>query len=86
MPITGASEDDAGTIKRIITLKAKDAPKNLYFRVAQGALKRRKSFEGDELAISVKGESPLFKTVTFGFPSYSRRKLSSKSPILGANN
>ena len=60
MPIAGASEDDAGAIKRIIKLKAKDSPKNLYFRLAQGSFEKKgKSFKGDELAISVKGGEPL---------------------------
>jgi hypothetical protein len=60
MPIAGASEDGAGTIKRVIKLKAKDAPKNLYFRVAQGSFEKKgQSFEGDELAISVKGGEPV---------------------------
>ena len=60
MPVASASEEDFGKIKRLIKLKAKDAPKDLYFRVAQGNFEKKgKSFEGDELAISVKGGEPV---------------------------
>ena len=60
MPLPGASEDEVGKIKRVIELKAKDAPKNLYFRLAQGSFEKKgQSFEGAEVAISVKGGEPV---------------------------
>ncbi len=60
IPLAGASEGEPGAIKRIIKLKAKDAPKNLYFRVAQGGFEKKgESFDGEELAISVKGGEPV---------------------------
>ena len=60
IPVAGASEEDFGKIKRLIKLKAKDAPKGLYFRLAQGNFEKKgKSFKGDELAISVKGGEPV---------------------------
>ena len=43
LPLPGASEDEVGKIKRVIELKAKNAPKNLYFRLAQGSFEKKGS-------------------------------------------
>ena len=44
----------------MIELKAKNAPKNLYFRLAQGSFEKKgQSFEGAEVAISVQGGEPV---------------------------
>ena len=58
MPVAG-TEDEYGKIKRVIKLKANDAPDNLYFRIAQGGFEEKAgSFLSNELSITVKGASP----------------------------
>ena len=59
VPMAAGEDDLAGQIKRVIKLKAKDAPDNLYFRIAQGGFEEKDgSFLGNELAITVKGANP----------------------------
>ncbi len=59
MPVAAGEDDLAGQIKRTIKLKAKDAPENLYFRIAKGGFEENDgSFESSELAITVKGGKP----------------------------
>ncbi|MGE4550755.1 MAG: PA14 domain-containing protein [Opitutales bacterium] len=56
VPISAGSDDAAGQIKRVIKLKAKNAPANLYFRIAQGDFEEEGgSFQSSELVVTVKG-------------------------------
>lgn len=50
-------DEGAETIKRVLTLKAKGSPGNLYFRVAQGDVKEEGGgfLVNDELLVNVKG-------------------------------
>ena len=59
VPMAAGEDDLSGQIKRVIKLKAKDAPDNLYFRIAQGGFEEKDgSFLSNELAITVKGANP----------------------------
>ena len=54
-----AAEGEFGQIKRVIKLKAKDAPANLYFRIAQGGFEKKgDTFQSSELSVTVKGANP----------------------------
>jgi azurin len=58
LPVSGA-EGEFGQIKRVIKLKAKDAPANLYFRIAQGGFEKKgATFQSSELSVTVKGANP----------------------------
>ena len=55
-PIAAGEDDAAGQIKRTLKLKAKNAPDNLYFRIAQGDFEEEGgSFQNSELVVTVKG-------------------------------
>ncbi|MBU62379.1 MAG: hypothetical protein CMI26_07740 [Opitutae bacterium] len=58
LPVATA-EGEFGQIKRVIKLKAKDAPANLYFRIAQGGFEKKgDTFQSSELSVTVKGANP----------------------------
>ena len=55
-PVAAPDEDSFGQIKRTIKLKAKNAPDNLYLRIAQGDFEEEGgSFQSSELVVTVKG-------------------------------
>ena len=58
LPVS-AAEGEFGQIKRVIKLKSKDAPANLYFRIAQGSFEKKDdTFQSSELSVTVKGANP----------------------------
>ncbi len=61
-PVAAADEDSFGQIKRILKLKAKKAPGNLYLRIAQGDFEEKGgSFRDSELIVTVKGGKAFSK-------------------------